>query len=227
MSIALARDEYGQCVIVPTVDGLEQPAVRAFGCSRMGATFEIEDGSEFVITCKVCSCQQTAGECCDPRCAPIKILPGGGEGPGTCDNPLPLTLQCDLTATASDGIATCFNGSGTLTYKTPLSGGVNCWEGILSGICTDCYGDTLTWSVKVVVCCSDGIHTASMINAGGGMPCPATTVTPATTGEGVCDPFMISGCFEPFAGCWTGCLVDVTLIPSPTFTVCYSIYETP
>jgi hypothetical protein len=227
LEIALDRDRYGYCVIRPTVDGVEQATVRAPGCNNMAASFELEDGTEIVVTCKVCDCQQTTGECCHPRCAPLKILPAGGEVPGTCDNPLPLTLQCDLTATASDGIATCFNGSGTLTYKTAATGGVNCWEGILSGTCTDCYGATLTWSVKVVVCCSDGIHTASMINTGAGMPCPATTVTPATTGLTVCDPFMISGCFDPFAGCWTGCLVDVTLIPSPTFTVCYSIYELP
>ena len=231
LSVELGRDEYGRCILFVTVNGEEQEPVFAPGCDAMTTTVELYDGTIIVLHCKQCGCEQPPDQCCDPRCPPLIALPleGGGsvEAPGDCENPLPLTLQCDLGGTASDGIATCFNGSGTLTYKTPLSGGVNCWEGVISGTCTDCYGITIPWSVRVTVCCNEGRHQAAMVATGDGIPCPANVVATETYGLSLCDPFMLSGCFFEFAGCWAGCLVDVTLIASPTFRVCYNIYETP
>ena len=60
--------------------------------------------------------------CCAPRCEPLYVGEDLLDHPGECDNPLPLVLRCDLTATPSIGSYTCFNGSGDLTFKTPNSG---------------------------------------------------------------------------------------------------------
>ena len=231
LSITLGRDEYGDCILYGTAD-YEELDIVATGC-LIAAEWTLADGTRIIVTCMDCSCESTQENCCDPRCEPLQVVTVGEElieVPGSCDNPLPLTLTVDLTATPSYGSATCFNGSGTLTFRTPLStpAGENCWEGEVSGTCTDCHGNPYNWSVTIKVCCdaATGEHIVSMV-PGSGMLCPATTLAADTVSAYSCDPFLVQGCFPAFGGCWVGCLDDVTPIDPPFFTVCFDIYETP
>ena len=67
LSLLLGRDVYGECVITPTVDGITLDAVASVGCGDLTASFEIADGTQFTVTCKVCSCYGNCGEgCCVP-----------------------------------------------------------------------------------------------------------------------------------------------------------------
>lgn len=224
LSLTLGRDQYGECIITPTIDGVELEPVAAPGCGSMSATFTDADGNVFEVACKECSCTQGTEDCCYPRCEPLKVNQDLIEVPGDCDNPLPLTLTCDLTATPTVGSYTCFNGSLTLTFRTPLSSpsGTNCWEGTISGSCTDCNNNTMTWNIKIVVCC-DALthnHTVSLVPISG-TACPATTLVSEDAITGMCDPFLVTGCFPTFGACMV-CFGD-----SPSFDVCFDIYETP
>lgn len=66
LSVALDRDQYGQCVIVVTADGEEQPPVLFPGCSDALATVTLGDGTTIAFSCKRCSCEQTEGCPCCP-----------------------------------------------------------------------------------------------------------------------------------------------------------------
>ena len=157
--------------------------------------------------------------CCD-RCFPRDCIT---DELSDCDNPLPLTLTIDLTATPNTGSTTCFNGSGTLTFRTPVTGGLCCWDGIVSGTCTDCNGNTFNWELLVVVCCNNGEWSVS---GDADAPCigPGTKLLSPES----CDPVLLSGCWDdPITACFTGCLDDVTPVPTPVYTVCFEIYETP
>lgn len=63
ISLALGRDEYGNCIVTPTVNGYEQEPVSVVGCSDMSGTVELEDGSSFTFRCKQCSCAEEIGDC--------------------------------------------------------------------------------------------------------------------------------------------------------------------
>lgn len=157
--------------------------------------------------------------CCD-RCLPLDCLTND---PIVCDNPLPLELTIDITATPNTGSTTCFNGSGTLTFTTPIDGGVCCWEGTLTGTCLDCNGVTYEWELSVTVCCSNAGWIVSGL-AGGTCGGPGSELVDPTT----CDPVLLSGCWTiPVSACFVGCLDDVTPVPSPEYTICFEIYETP
>lgn len=161
--------------------------------------------------------------CCD-RVLPLDSLTGL---PNLGDNVLPLELTVDIAATPSDGSTTCFNGSAVITYKTAHTGGVNCWEGPMTGTCTDCYGNTFNWNLYITVCCGpDGWLVSVDPQRPTSTPCGPSLADYFT--ESVCDPVYISGCFvDEIVGCWPGCLVDVTLIPAPSFAICFEVYETP
>jgi hypothetical protein len=170
---------------------------------------------------QACCCGSAS--CCAPRCEPLFVGEDLLEHPGDCPNPLPLTLAVDLTSTPSIGSYTCFNGSGTITFRTPLStpSGTNCWEGEVSGSCLDCNSNTLNWTFKIAVCCDAllGHHTVSLVPIS--TICPATTLVSEVLTSSFCDPFLITGCFPEFGACMV-CFGD-----TPTFTVCFSIYEVP
>lgn len=175
-----------------------------------------------------CCC---GGGCCSPRCEPLRVVTVGTElveVEGACDNPLPLTLSIDLTGVTIPPGANCFTGSGTLTFKTPLSGGDFCWEGELSGNCVDCNGVLFSWNVTVKLCCDANLqqHVVSLV-PGPGMLCPAVTLV-GVNDLSVCDPFRITGCFPTFGACFVSCL-DENFMPtdSPIHEVCYDIYEVP
>lgn len=164
---------------------------------------------------KCCTCFL----CCE-RCQPLDCFTGAAI---ICTNGLPLTLACTLTATPDIGTTTCFNGGGTLTFKTPLNGGLCCWEGTIAGTCLDCNGAQFNWSVFVVVCCGTEGWTVSGLAVS---PCGGPglkTVNPTT-----CDPVLLSGCWDyPISACFVGCLNDTTPVPSPSYRVCFQIFEVP
>jgi hypothetical protein len=181
----------------------------------------------------VLECGCCGNDCCYPRCEPLKVVSIDDElveVPGDCANPLPETLDVTITATFVDSSPTptlqnCFNGSGTLTFLTPLStpAGTFCWEGDVSGSCTVCNGTTFNWSVRVVLCCdaTTGNHTVQLQpTPGAGMLCPAEPLT-GVNEEYECNPFRVTGCWPAFGACY------LCLPPNepPVFTLCYEITE--
>ena len=167
---------------------------------------------------KNCCC----GTCCPGRCFPKDCLTGEL---ATCDNPLPLTLTVDLTATPSSGSSTCFNGSGTLTFLTPLDeGGLCCWEGRIEGTCVDCNGVTFDWYVDMTLCCGAN---GWIVTASPGLPCVMGNGTSVVV-DPVCDPVLLEGCFaDMIVGCVVACLDTMPPTPGPEYELCFSIYETP
>lgn len=57
-SLALGRDQYGNCIVTPTADGYELPPVEAPGCASMAATIEIDPDTVLVVSCKECGCEK-------------------------------------------------------------------------------------------------------------------------------------------------------------------------
>jgi hypothetical protein len=100
LSIALGRDQYGECIITLTIDGEEQDAVTVTGCADMSATVTLYDGTTIAVSCKQCSCEETAIYPCE--CSNDEDLNGfgsfgvreGSAGP------------CDLEYTSSSGNGT-------------------------------------------------------------------------------------------------------------------------
>ena len=176
-----------------------------------------------------CCCE---GEfCCDNRCVPTVVRDIGGvltEVPNdACANPLPGGLTIDLTATPSYGNTTCFNGSGSLAFKTALSGGQECWEGTITGTCIDCNGASYPWSLFVRLCCVGGRRFSVGLAGVNGTICPAQLL--GVEGDAtMCDPFLLSVCWPEFGGCFVGCLDENQMpIEPPSYVVCAEIYETP
>ena len=221
LSLALGRDQYGECIITATVDGQEQAPVSAAGCANLTAEITLADGSIITVRCKSCTCN-TDALCCD-RELPLDCITGV---PSSSPGKLPLTLTCDLTATPSFGGSTCFNGSGTLTFLSTPDGGLCCWEGDITGSCTDCNGNNFNWSVHMTVCCGDSGWTVS---ARVGSPCTLgvggsnTLIVPTA-----CNPVLLAGCFEDeIVGCVVACTLTMPPTSGPTYVLCFDIYETP
>ena len=94
LSLTLGRDQYGECILTPTVDGLELAPVSAPGCGSMSATFTDYDGNTFEVTCKECSCNVPCPCPCCPDCwSRVQTAVGGvllavaGEGGTDCGKP--------------------------------------------------------------------------------------------------------------------------------------------
>lgn len=103
ISLALGRDEYGNCVVTPTVNGDEGEPVAVTGCSDMTGTVELYDGSSFTFRCKQCSCAQEIGDC-------------------ICGRPMGETLT--LLFASSNAPSTIH--SVTLTYGMISESGITC-----------------------------------------------------------------------------------------------------
>lgn len=69
LSIALGRDEYGDCIITLTIDGDEQDPVTVTGCADMSATVTLYDGTTIAVSCKQCACAE------DFPCCPGMTFP--------------------------------------------------------------------------------------------------------------------------------------------------------
>jgi hypothetical protein len=82
ISLALGRDDYGNCIVTPTVDGEEGEPVAVTGCSDMSGTVELYDGSSFTFRCKQCDCAEVIGDCiCGRPMGPtLRLLWASGNG---------------------------------------------------------------------------------------------------------------------------------------------------
>ena len=100
LSFGLARDSYGECVIIPSIDGVEQDPVAADGCGAVSATVVTPTGDTISVTCKQCCCRCDGNcvGCCfcnqfpatnvdyvidAPHCAALDGLTGNISGPDT------------------------------------------------------------------------------------------------------------------------------------------------
>lgn len=229
ISLALGRDEYGECIITPTIDGTEMSPVSAGGCASMSATITLSTGVVIAVQCKQCTCADEAGPCrCDGRCDPLEVdtLTSTEVATNECINPLPVQLTVDVSATSNQG-GTCFNGSGTVTYKTPITGGVNCWEGTISGSCTDCNGLSRTWSLAVTVCCVNELGNKYGVSMEAGTPAVIPSYDSYVEVAAVsCDPFLLDGCIPGDINAFVVACLS-TMPPSQQIfsDVCFQIYE--
>ena len=185
-----------------------------------------------------CCCD---GSCsCDGRCVPLVVREIGGIlfeiANDDCANPLPVTLGVEITSTQSYGTGTCFNASGTIVYKTVVSGGQNCWEGNVSGVCNDCTGAIYPWTAFIRLCCLGGRRFSATMSPrkllpGSGTigedPCPE--IARSVESDAVmCDPFLFSECFAEFVACFENCVdQNGNPIDPPSFTTCVEVYELP
>lgn len=77
LSLALARDSYGDCVIIATVNGSETGTFAVTGCKDMFATIELGDGNTADVSCKICDCIEPF-PCCPgidyPSTIPLTVI---------------------------------------------------------------------------------------------------------------------------------------------------------
>ena len=130
LSLALARDEYGRCVIVPTVDGVEQAPVLAPGCANMTSTIVLEGGSQISVRCKLCDCAETIGDCiCGRPLGPtVTLLWSSGNGThGSAPREFTLTYgtvnEPQITCSPyPPGTFPAYSGSVSGTFPLPMGG---------------------------------------------------------------------------------------------------------
>lgn len=145
LSLALGRDEYGQCIITPMVNGYEQSPVSAPGCSSMTATITLDDGSTITVRCKTCDCAETVENCiCDrPLGQELTLLFASSNAPSTIHS-VTLTYgminEPDITCLPfSPGPFPGYSGRFDGTLAIPMGGSRT--EGIdfrLMCECTNC-----------------------------------------------------------------------------------------
>lgn len=127
LEIALGRNQYGECIITPTVDGIALDVVSVIGCDNLSTTFLLENGAVVAVRCRQCSCEQ--GACVVGCCWPI-----------TYDNPLyPGGALADIPFDL-DGCATTLSG----TFR-PFEPGT-----LESGRCGPCASYRGDWAGVVV-----------------------------------------------------------------------------
>lgn len=180
---------------------------------------------EAILTCGCCSGVICV---CDGRCNPLTAVDGLDVPTTSCTNPLPVTLTVDIASTSTPA-GSCFNGSGTITFKTPLTGGTNCWTGTITGSCTDCNSSARTWSLTVTMCCVSSTLNEYQVVIEAAIPAvidPAeqAVIVSATT----CDPFLLEGCIPgDINGFVIACIATMPPTQQVFSDVCFQIYETP
>jgi formylglycine-generating enzyme required for sulfatase activity len=143
ISLALGRDDYGNCIVTPTVDGEEGEAVAVTGCADMSGTVELYDGSSFTFRCKQCDCAEVIGDCiCTRPMGPtLRLVWGSGNG-GTGEFLLYYGMQNEPTITCapwSPGPFPGYRGSETRAWPLPMGGSrVDTLEVILVCQCIGC-----------------------------------------------------------------------------------------
>lgn len=244
LSFTLGRDEYGNCIITPTVDGVELDAVAAPGCGSMAATITTAEGHVISVFCKVCTCDETALRCCSNRDCP---------GPGAV-NPMPDQLTMEMTASFAgppsvsppgSGIdppenSDCFNFSFTLNLSV-CADGIITYAGEGENTCTWC-GTTYTMRVSVILTC--GVAGQGWILTFEAMTTPGDCNLDFSGDQysinfeqTACDPILLSGdanqCFDCVLTCQIGAiiippgvLVPVIATHAP-FCISAMVYETP
>lgn len=230
LRIELRRDDYtGGCLLGGEANGETLDWVSVSDCQALSASWELYDGTQIGVHCEKCgSCDLES--CCEPRCLPLVFVTGppAGDVPGSCENPLPVNLTIDLFSDQTSGSSdACFDGTGSLVFKTVNTGGVSCWEGTVIGTCM-WRGKTLNWSIKIFVCCTDGEFTVSGFPS---VPCQfsAEGADAEALSVSSCDPVLIDGCFgRILTSCFTPDISDINnIVPGPNYSVCFQIYEGP
>lgn len=156
IDVRLLRDAYtGECIIGGTADEEVLEWTVVADCSAIDARWELEDGTLIFLHSKTCHCDTNHGLCCHPRCFPLQIsldLPLR-EILGNCANPLPVELMIDVFSTPTTGADDgCIEGTGTLTFRTPITGGTDTWTGYVFGTCTRGI-ETIPWKLYIIVGC--------------------------------------------------------------------------
>lgn len=131
ISLALGRDEYGNCIVTPTVNGEEHAAVSVIGCSDMSGTVELYDGSSFAFRCKTCDCGITIGDCICGRPLGPSVTLLWSSANGTHGNaPREFELSYGMTSAAGivcdpypiGGPFPAYTGSSSGTFPIPMGG---------------------------------------------------------------------------------------------------------
>jgi hypothetical protein len=147
LSLALGRDDYGNCIITPTVDDVEMDPVATVGCKDMTATIELEDGTTFTVRCKQCHCPRTIGDCiCGrPMGEILRLVWSSANGThGSASRTFDLTYgmideDTIVCSPWSPDPFPGYRGSVTGTFPMPMGGvHTNTLEVILVCMCTGC-----------------------------------------------------------------------------------------
>ena len=130
ISLALDRDDYGNCVIRATANG-EEVTISVTGCEDLSGTVELYDGSSFTFRCKDCNqCAQVIGPCiCSrPMGETLRVVWASGNGThGSASRTFDLTygMQDEPTITCapwSPGPFPGYRGSVSGTFPLPMGG---------------------------------------------------------------------------------------------------------
>lgn len=168
---------------------------------------------------------------CDGRCNPLvaDLTTSTEIANPACENPLPVSLLVDISSLGTPGPSDCFNGSGAIQFKTALTGGVECWEGAISGSCLDCNNTSRTWTLNVTVCCvaeTGNLYSVKLLpDIPAVIPLEEQSVTVAATS---CNPFLLEGCIPGDITAFVVACISGMVPTQQVFSdVCFQIYEAP
>jgi hypothetical protein len=235
VSVALGRDQYGNCTIALTLDGEEQDPVEASGCANMSASVTLGDGTTISVRCKQCSCEEAVDDstCCVGRC-----YPGVGADPPTCtgaasDNPQPASLTVEMTT--DDATYGCFSGSVVI----PLAGNGRWGTGKLTATCmwhdpSNSTNPFVTWYFTIIIAvqCTprDGWGIEFRRDFFEPTPSPSFIPTDSLITRNSCDPILLEGtvCFTPgMSSVVFPAIPPMPPLQHPDICLSFLVYETP
>lgn len=176
ISLGLGRDQYGNCIITPTIDGIETDSVAAPGCASMSTTITLDDGTVLEVSCKECGCEVVEG--C--RCCPGWPLTKSGIIHWT--STVTPTNDCDGGISTIDGDFGCPEGTGELGTKIRFPS-TDLWVRVF------CEEGTNQWKAQY-----------RSATSGGGFDPPASTVWASAAGF----DFSCPDCADAVDGVATG-----------------------
>jgi len=143
ISLALDRDDYGNCIVRAIANG-EEVTISVTGCDDLSGTVELYDGSSFTFRCKDCDqCAEVIENCiCERQMGPtLRLVWGSGNG-GTGEFLLTYRMQTEPTISClpwSPGPFPGYRGSETRAWPLPMGGSrVDTLEVILVCQCIGC-----------------------------------------------------------------------------------------
>jgi hypothetical protein len=166
ITLTLGRDEYGNCIVTPSVNGTEYDPVAADGCVEMSGSIELNDGSTISFRCKQCECPEVpVGNCiCGrPMGETLTLLFASANAPATIHE---ITLnyeqvtEPDITCLPfSPGAFPAYRGTFSGTLAIPMGGSrTETLEVIMVCACINCdlcvyyrFGSTGVWCQTDVV----------------------------------------------------------------------------
>ncbi len=198
LSLALGRDEYGNCIVTPTVNGYEQEPVAVTGCADMSGTFQLDDGSSFTFRCKRCSCAITVDNC-------------------ICARPLGETLtMLFASANASSTIH-----SVTLTYGMIDEAGITClpwspdpfpgYSGSFTGVLALPMGGSRTDTIDFRMVCECTNCDQCIYYRFASDPVDQWCVTTITAADCNCPAVLTVGDFAGACDVWSYQIFDITI----------------